>query len=115
MGSMSVRGIRALGRHGADPGERDRLQPFVVDVALDLDLERAAHSDDLADTLDYRALSARIVQTVERTSFALLERLAFALLEVAMEDPRVERAEITVVKPEVLDGATPSVTLSRVR
>ena len=48
------------------------------------------------------------------TSFALLERLAGAILEAVFEDDRVARAEVTLAKPHVLGGATPSVTLSRV-
>jgi 7,8-dihydroneopterin aldolase/epimerase/oxygenase len=115
MDRITLRGIRAMGRHGANPGERDREQPFDVDVVAELDLCEAQRSDDLADTLDYAALHRRIVKVVERTSHALLERLAAELIDAVFADARVVRAEVTVAKPELLDGATPSVTLVRER
>jgi dihydroneopterin aldolase len=110
---IEIRGIRAYGRHGADPGERDRPQAFTIDVVVDLDLSRARRSDDLNDTLNYARLYHRIVEVVAGTSHALLERLAADLLDAAFEDSRVERAQITVGKPGLLDGATPSVTIAR--
>jgi dihydroneopterin aldolase len=72
---IAVRGVRAYGRHGADPGERDHPQPFDVDVTLELDLTKARRSDALVDTIDYAALHASIVRVVDATSFTLLERL----------------------------------------
>jgi len=108
-------GIRAYGKHGADPGERERPQPFDIAVSAELDLRDAAASDDLGCTMDYAALQARIVRIVESTSYSLLERLAADLLAAVFEDRRVKRAEVTVAKPGILDGATPSVTLRRLR
>ncbi|HTX59741.1 MAG TPA: dihydroneopterin aldolase [Verrucomicrobiae bacterium] len=115
MDRIALRGIRAMGRHGADPGERDREQPFDVDVVAEIDLRAAQASDDLADTLDYARLHQRVVRIVGATSYALLERLAGDLLAAIFEDARVARAEVTVAKPNLLGGATPSVTLSRER
>jgi 7,8-dihydroneopterin aldolase/epimerase/oxygenase len=113
MDAITLRGIRAYGRHGADPGERERRQRFDIDVELQLDLERASKSDELTHTLDYAALHARIVRVVATTSYALLERLAADLLASIFEDARVTRAAITISKPDILDGATPSVTMER--
>ncbi len=115
MDRITLRDVLAHGRHGADPGERDRPQPLRVDLALDLDLARAAESDDLADTVNYAEIHAAIVRTIEETSFALLERLAAEVLARIMHDARIVRAELTIAKPRLLDGATPSVTLVRER
>jgi dihydroneopterin aldolase len=112
--TIRLRGIRAYGRHGADAGERDRRQLFEIDVTVQIDLETAALSDDLSETLDYAALHARLVRAVTTTSYALLERLAADLLETVFADRRVVRAEVTVSKPDILAGATPAVTLERV-
>jgi dihydroneopterin aldolase len=113
MDRIKLTGIRAYGRHGADPGERDRSQPFDIDVTVELDLETAQRSDDLADTLDYAALHRRLTAIVGGTSYVLLERLASDLLNAVFDDPRVVRADVTVAKPGILDGATPSVTIGR--
>ncbi|MBV8490857.1 MAG: dihydroneopterin aldolase [Candidatus Eremiobacteraeota bacterium] len=115
MARITLRNVRAFGKHGANPGERDAVQPFDVDLVLELDTASAQTTDALGDTVDYAAVHARVVDVVGRTSFALLERLAAALLDAILEDPRIQRAEITIGKPGILDGATPSVTLVRER
>jgi len=112
---IALRGMRLYGRHGANPGERDAEQPFDVDVELSLNLSRAAQSDDLGDTIDYAALHARIRDVVRAHSFALIERLAGAIADELLSDGRVARVRVRVAKPDLLDGATPSITLTRAR
>jgi dihydroneopterin aldolase len=113
MDVIRLDGIRAFGRHGANPGEREAAQPFDVTAVIELDLQAAEQSDDLKDTLDYGVMRTAIAQIVASTSFRLIERLAGEVLRAVFSDPRVARAEITIAKPEVLEGATPSVTLRR--
>jgi dihydroneopterin aldolase len=113
MDRISLRGIRAYGRHGYEAAERARAQPLDIEIGAQIDLTAAARSDELADTLDYAALHARVVDVVANTSYALLERLAADLLRAVFEDRRVVRAEVTIAKPAILDGATASVTLER--
>jgi 7,8-dihydroneopterin aldolase/epimerase/oxygenase len=113
MDRITLSGLRVYGRHGANPGERDRTQAFDVSVIAEMDLHAASTSDDLDDTLDYAALHARIVTAVETTSYALIERLANDVLDAVFADHRVARAEVTIAKPGILDGATPSITLVR--
>jgi len=110
-----LRNVRAFGRHGADPGERERDQPFDIDLVLELDASAAETSDALSDTVDYAELHRRLVMVVGSTSFALLERLGRALLDAVFDDERVQFAQLTIAKPEILAGATPSVTLERRR
>lgn len=112
MGRINLRGIRAFGRHGANPGERDNPQPFDIDLTIELDLARAQATDNLEDTLDYAALHAKVVDTVAATSYALIERLAAQILDVVLQDERVAQAKITIAKPAILDGATPSISIS---
>lgn len=115
MDRIALHRIAAHGRHGANPGERDRPQPFHIDLALDLDLSQASRSDALEDTVDYSRIYADVIEIVERRSYALLERLGSDVLDMVMADDRVARCEVTIAKPQLLDGATPSVTLVRER
>jgi dihydroneopterin aldolase len=113
--AIELRGIRAWGRHGANPGEQDVAQPIDVDVRLELDLQAARTSDALADTVDYAALHARIVGAIARERCALLERLGELILDDIMTDARVERARVALAKPQLLGGATPAVVVHRER
>jgi len=110
---ITLRGIRAYGRHGADPGEREHRQLVEVDLTLDVDLTAAARDDDLRSTVNYAGLYDAIVRIVSTTSYALLERVGADVLDAVFADVRVARAAVSLRKPEILAGATPGVTLER--
>jgi len=112
---ITLRNIVARGRHGVHPGERDRPQQLHVDLGLELNLSRAMQTDELADTVDYAAVHRRVVEIVETHSYALLERLAAEILDAVMSDSRIVRAELSIAKPGLLDGATPNVMIVRER
>ena len=113
MDLICIDGIRVLGRHGADPGERDTPQPFDVTLRIETDLDPGARSDDLRETVNYAVVRDRVAEIVASTSFRLIERLASEIAHAILEDSRIAHAEITIAKPGILDGATPSVTLRR--
>lgn len=92
-------GLRCRGRHGVFESERSG-QLFVVDAALVLDLRPAADTDDLGSTVDYAALARRLAAVVEGAPVALVETLAQRLADVCLSDARVQRAEVTVHKPQ---------------
>ncbi len=97
--SIHIVGLEVFARHGVLPHEREHGQRFVVDVTLDVDLRAAAGSDDLADTIDYGALSAAIHDLVAGAPAALLETVAGRVADRCLEDPRVLHVEVTLRKP----------------
>ena len=113
MDRITLRNIVAHGKHGANPGERDRAQPFHIEVELEIDLTRAGQTDELHDTVDYAAVHKAVVKIVEERSYQLLERVASVILDEILRDPRIIRAALSIAKPDLLDGATPSVRLER--
>jgi 7,8-dihydroneopterin aldolase/epimerase/oxygenase len=101
-------GIRALGAHGVLPEEQTRPQPFEVDIALAVDLDPAARSDALSDTVDYDALTAKVIRILEAGGCALLETLAARIADACRTDARVQGVTVTVRKlrppvPALLD------------
>lgn len=96
---IELRGLRARGRHGCLPAERDLGQVFVVDAILGLDTRPAAEGDDLSRTVDYGALAGRLVAAVEGEPLNLIETLADRLAKICLEDRTVSEVEITVHKP----------------
>ncbi|MFG2087946.1 MULTISPECIES: dihydroneopterin aldolase [unclassified Spirillospora] len=96
---IELRGLRARGRHGCLPAERELGQEFVVDAVLGLDTRPAAAGDDLSRTVDYGTLAGRLVAVVEGEPVNLLETLADRLATICLEDTTVCEVEITVHKP----------------
>jgi len=92
---LFLTGIAASGRHGANPGEKDHPQDFVVD----LDVEVEVFSDDIAATADYRHLIRAARDVVAGESLDLLESLAGEVARAVARLPRVVRATAIVHKP----------------
>ncbi|MCU0308368.1 MAG: 2-amino-4-hydroxy-6-hydroxymethyldihydropteridine diphosphokinase [Thermoleophilia bacterium] len=99
--TVHVRGLEAFGRHGVFPAERELGQRFVVDLDLDLAHDRAADTDDLADTVDYAGLADAVAALVSGPPVALLEHLARTIAARALAEPHVAGVAVTVRKPHV--------------
>ncbi|GAA5082807.1 dihydroneopterin aldolase [Thermocatellispora tengchongensis] len=96
---ITLSGLRARGFHGVLPAERELGQEFVVDVTLRLDTRAAAAGDDLAETVDYGTLAARLARVVEGEPVRLIETLAQRLADVCLAEERVTEVEVSVHKP----------------
>ena len=101
---ISLRGVRARGFHGVLPDEKVQGQDFVVDVLLDVDLSRAAGTDDLAHTVSYAEVAADVVALVEGAPLDLIETLAARVADAVLARPLVEAVEVTVHKPQAPVG-----------
>jgi dihydroneopterin aldolase len=95
---IEVRGLQVAGICGVLPEERERPQPLEVDLDLVVDLAAAGRSDDLADTIDYGAITTRVHEVVSTTSFQLLERLAEEVAAACLGDARVGEVRVAVRK-----------------
>ena len=109
---LFLSGIRASGRHGARPGEKDEAQPFVID--LDLVVEVGA--DRIDDTADYRAVIERVRAIVEGESFDLIEAMAGRIAAEVLGVDHVVRATAVVHKPGAasrleIDGVAAAATV----
>jgi 7,8-dihydroneopterin aldolase/epimerase/oxygenase len=100
MDEVIVKGLRARGRHGVLPEEKENDQEFIVDILLECDTRPAAAGDDLSLTVDYAALSEAAADIVEGTSFDLIETLAERIAAEALSSVRARRVTVTVRKPD---------------
>ena len=116
---IEIRDLRVTGTHGALPEERDRAQPFAVDIVAWLDMTAAQESDELADTVDYGELAHAAADVVGGRSYRLLEALAGRLASALLiSDPRLEAVEVSVRKlrpPLALDVGSTGVRVRRSR
>ncbi len=92
-------GLTVFGRHGVYDHERENGQEFTIDVRLMMSLAAAAASDDVVDTVHYGELAERVAAVVAGEPVNLIETLAERIADVALVDPRVVWAEVTVHKP----------------
>lgn len=120
MDRIAIRGLRVFARHGVLESERLRGQDFLIDVTAHLDVSAAAAADDLTRTLDYGELVSAISRRVREERWNLIERVAQRVAELVLENPLVERAEVTIRKPEApvaepVEEVSVTITRSRLR
>jgi dihydroneopterin aldolase len=85
--------------------ERRVRQTLVFDLEMSADVARAAASDDIADTLNYKAVSQRVIQFVGDSEFELVETLAERCAEMIREEFGVRWVRLTLNKQGAVRGA----------
>jgi len=111
---IEVRGIVARGHHGVLETERMTGQPFIADVVLAVDTQRAAGSDDLADTVDYSQVAQAVHSLLAGDPVDLIETLADRLAARCLAFTGVQAVEITLHKPEAPVGVPVSDVVLRI-
>ena len=116
---IQLRGLRVDAICGVLPHERTTPQPLELDLDLEADLGPAGRSDDLADTIDYGAVTEAVERVVLTLEPQLLERLADAVAEAVLDlDDRVRAVTVAVRKlspPVAQVLATSGVRITRAR
>lgn len=106
-----------VGTHGALPEEKERAQPFEVDLDLVADLTTAGRTDALGDTVDYGAVAATVARIVGEEHHRLLERLAARIADDVLDvDPLITSVTVTVRKlrpPVPVDMTSAAVRVTR--
>ncbi len=105
MDKIIIRQLRMRCIIGVFQHERQHPQEVLADLILFLDLTKAGASDQLGDSVDYKALKFRILDYVESSSFNLIESLAEGIASLALADQRVVRVRVRVDKPGALSYA----------
>ena len=85
--------------------ERKIKQPIALDIEMDFDNRKPAASDDIADTLDYKAISKRLIEFVSQSSYGLVETLAERCCEIILGEFQVARVRLKLSKLGAVRGA----------
>ena len=99
---IEIRDLLLRGILGINPEEREKAQDILINLTLYADLRPAGASDRIDDTVNYRTITKRIIEHVERVGRFTVEALAADIAELCLSDPRVERVRVRVEKPGAL-------------
>jgi len=94
--------------------EREITQTISLDLQMAFDISKAAESDAITDTLDYKAVSKRLIQFVEASEFQLVEALAEHCARIVLEEFPVDWLKLKLSKPGAVRGSSAvGVTIKR--
>ena len=78
--------------------EREIKQTVVLDLEMSADVAKAAASDHIDDTLDYKAVAKRLIEFVEQSEFQLVETMAERCAQIVREEFGVAWIRLTINK-----------------
>jgi dihydroneopterin aldolase len=85
--------------------ERRIKQTVVIDLELPVDCRRAARSDEVVDTLDYKQVAKRVISFVSESQFKLVETLAERIAMLIIEEFGVDWVRVGLNKPGAIRGS----------
>jgi len=85
--------------------EREIRQTVRLDLEMAWDISKAAQTDSIEDTLDYKAVSKRLIAFVESSSFGLIETLAEHCAEILLTEFNVPWLRLKMSKPGAVRGS----------
>ena len=79
--------------------ERQVKQTVLIDIEFSADIRKAALSDSIDDTLNYKRVAKRVLAFVEESKFHLVETLAEHIAMLILEDFGIAWVRISLSKP----------------
>jgi dihydroneopterin aldolase len=105
MDIIFLRGLEVETTIGIYDWERKIKQVVVIDLEMGTDIRKAATSDSIEDTIDYKTVSKNIIAFVEDSQFLLVETLAEKIAEIVLAASGTNWLRLTVNKKGAIRGA----------
>ena len=86
--------------------EREIKQLVSLDLEMEFDITRAAETDSIEDTLDYKAVSKRLIRFIEDSEFQLVEALAERCAAIVLDEFPVDWLRLKLGKPGAVRGSS---------
>jgi dihydroneopterin aldolase len=86
--------------------ERETKQTVILDIEMAFDIQKAAETDDIQYTLDYKTVSKRIFSFVEDSQFFLVEKLISEIADLIRHEFKVSWVRIKLNKKGAIRGAS---------
>jgi dihydroneopterin aldolase len=112
---ISIVDLEVFYRVGVPDAERAQPQRLLLTVGLESDFSAAAKSDDLADTINYFAVSQRLLQFGAGREWRLIEKLAADIADALLAEFKPPRVSVEVKKFIIPEARHISVSLTRDR
>lgn len=119
MDKIHINALRIHAYHGVNPDEKEKGQPFELDITCHLPLAIPCRTDCVEDTVSYASIIKTVKRLMTEQSFDLLERTAQAVADGILDTyPSIQQADIVLKKPRapiLADFGWVGVEISRMR
>jgi dihydroneopterin aldolase len=112
---ISIVDLEVFYRVGVPDAERARPQRLLLTVEMESDFSAASKSDGIADTIDYFAVSQRLLKFGEGRSWRLIEKLAADIAGAILSEFKPQSVTVEVKKFVIPQARHVSVSLTQAR
>jgi dihydroneopterin aldolase len=105
MDKIFIHALKAEAIIGIFDWERQVKQTVIVDIEISADTAKAALTDSIDDTLNYKRVAKRVLAFVEGSQFHLVETLAEHIAMLILDEFGVAWVGITLSKPGAVRGS----------
>jgi FolB domain-containing protein len=113
MDTITICDLAVSFRVGVPDTERANPQRLLLTIELETDFRAAAEKDDIARTIDYHAVTQRILQFGDGRSWKLIETLASEIAEMILREFGARSVSVTVKKFIVPEARYVAVRIER--
>jgi 7,8-dihydroneopterin aldolase/epimerase/oxygenase len=103
--TVFLRGLAIETTIGFFDWERHVKQTVIIDLEIPVDCARAAGSDSVADTVDYKSIAKRTIAFVGEAQFHLVETLAHNLATTLLAEFDIAWIRLSLNKPGAIRGS----------
>jgi 2-amino-4-hydroxy-6-hydroxymethyldihydropteridine diphosphokinase len=102
---ISINGLKIACIIGIFDWERTKKQEVLLDLKFPCDNRKAARTDKIEDTVDYKKIAKATIAFVEKSRFQLVETMAERLAEMLLERFALPEIFLTISKPGAIRGS----------
>jgi len=115
MSRISIIDLEVFYRVGVPEAERAQPQRLLLTIEMEYDFSAAAKDDSIADTIDYFAVSQRLLKFGDARSWKLIEKLAADIADAILSEFKSQSITVEVKKFPIPQARHVSVILTRKR
>src|SRR5258708_21302696 len=97
-GKISIVDLEVFYRVGVPDAERAKPQRLLLTIEMESDFSKAAKSDSIADTIDYFAVSQRLLKFGDGREWKLIEKLAADICDMILREFKPNQVSVEVKK-----------------
>jgi len=105
MDIVYIRDLRIETIIGIYDWERETRQTVSLDLEMGTDIKKAAETDSIDDTLDYKSVAKRLIDFVSGSEFQLVEALAENCAQIVLNEFDVPWLKLRLSKPGAVTGS----------
>jgi dihydroneopterin aldolase len=113
MSQIAIIDLEVFYRVGVPDAERAQPQRLLLTVEMEFDFTTAAKSDGIADTIDYYAVTQRLLKFGEGRDWKLIEKLAADIADTVLAEFKPLSVSVGVKKFIIPEARYVSVSLKR--